>query len=423
MRAENSAGRVTTSNSARAVLVVSKDYGELGMAVSLLRGQELARGALMLLPEQLYRANAGTPEVSAAPYAGLPDILDAVADHDPDIVFLLSGYLMAWDRLVSPAELGTLVHHLTDRGAQVVTSDPYLGLAGHITLSQVDTRMLAAGRGGLQRFGSGWRDPWWASASRVVSGLLLRLRSQSRPLLDVAGLASAIHLYPTSAPERGAPSGARCETYYNPALVRATTPPAGGDRTGKGTGRTWLFVVSTTDFNCQRALAGLGGFLGRLARILQSALDAERQVTLIAPPPLVDLLSSFFAARAELLPFCPFADYERRLLEAEYVFVWNAFSFSILERFVNQLPVFFFDRGHLARTLGPFYASALRCHYGGVTPAYLDQTTRLDPAVLARLADQQRRDLSPVRERWRTSATPDALVSRLLHPEPVEGVP
>ena len=60
-----------THNDARSLFVLSKDrdYEQLGLARSLLRGQEFANGTRMLLPEHLYAQNSATLPFPAAVYA------------------------------------------------------------------------------------------------------------------------------------------------------------------------------------------------------------------------------------------------------------------------------------------------------------------------------------------------------------------
>ena len=97
------------------------------------------------------------------------------------------------------------------------------------------------------------------------------------------------------------------------------------------------------------------------------------------------------------------------------MFYWNAFSFSQLSRVANELPVFVFDRGHLAHAIKPFYPVALSCHFGGWEAPLLDQTRRLDPSALEELAEEQKPTMRAIVARWRSSATPDELVESLAH--------
>ena len=81
------------------------------------------------------------------------------------------------------------------------------------------------------------------------------------------------------------------------------------------------------------------------------------------PATMVDQLANQLPDTVELLPFCPFVEFEARLLAAEYAFYWNVFSFSVVLRIANGFPVFFYDRGHLSRTIEPLYDIGRGVHF------------------------------------------------------------
>jgi hypothetical protein len=381
----------TNQREARVLIVVTRDHGEFSLAMSFLRGQRLARRATMLLPDNLYlsyRASAGIP---AIPYVGSDDILAAVDAAEPDIVCLFSGYLFEQGHLLSPESLNQLLQRLRDRGCRIVTSDPFLGLASGLTLGQIDTRMLASGQTGIRRW---------------LTRLVVRWRGLGTPVVRVPALEEVIHLYPTSVPLR--PDGVERLSFFNPATIRLAIEPEQPD-----SGRHWLFVLSATDLQCQRTSLGIRKFTALLAGMLWHTEQAGRLPTLIAPRSIVRLVARHLP-EAELLTACPFDDFQRRLLDAEYVFFWNAFSFSHLARVANELPLFLFDRGHLARTIKPFYDVARACHFGGWELPYLDQQDALDADALRELATAQRPVIRALRESWEASPTPDKIVERLV---------
>jgi len=96
---------MTGGNQRRSLIIVSRDYGELALAVSLLRGQQLARATALLLPERLFRENQAALPVPALPYATLDDLLSAVNAHQPELVFLFSGYRLALEQVLPEASL------------------------------------------------------------------------------------------------------------------------------------------------------------------------------------------------------------------------------------------------------------------------------------------------------------------------------
>jgi hypothetical protein len=392
-----------TRSEARSLIVVSKDFGELSFAMSFVRGQAFAGRARMLLPDDHYSRNEGTLPVSVSRYATREDILAEVDAHGPDLVFLFSGYLLSHDRLLSPQVLDSLVRYLRDRRCHVVTSDPFLGLAPRLTLAQMDTRMLFSARPVLTRW---------------LSRIQMRLLSSKTQMVRVQSMETATQLYATSTPDADVEEPIQRLSFFNPTTVHADADArivGGGSaaRAADSTGR-WLFVLSVTDVACQGALLGLRGFTRVVARLLVNTLRVGKRPVLIAPALTVEVLSKGLPNAVELVPLCPFVEFETQLFDAEYAFYWNAFAFSIIPRLANGLPVFLFDRGPLARTIQPFYQAGISCHFGGWVPPYLDQKQPLDPSMLVDLAEKQELAMRIIRERWQSSATPDEVVDQLL---------
>ncbi|HEY7819246.1 MAG TPA: hypothetical protein VIG29_13560, partial [Vicinamibacteria bacterium] len=94
-----------THRDARLLFVLSKDYGELGMAMLFLQGQEFGRRSILMLPEPVFSTNKDSLPVSASRYGAFEDLLEALDRHQPDLVFLLSGYLFSNDGLLTPQSL------------------------------------------------------------------------------------------------------------------------------------------------------------------------------------------------------------------------------------------------------------------------------------------------------------------------------
>jgi hypothetical protein len=222
-------------------------------------------------------------------------------------------------------------------------------------------------------------------------------------------------MYPTSIPHGD--SGFERASFFNPNIIRAAADsrtPRGdqGHRESGEFSSRWLFLLSAADFHVQRRLLGLPELMERLLGVLRHAVAAEKRATLIAPAEIVSRLTNVLPDAVELSSFCPFTEFQQRLLDAEYVFYWNAFSFSALERIANELPVFLFDRGHLARTIKPYYEMARAFYFGGWEPSYLDQQELLTPHALAELAAAQKPAMRALREQWQLSPTPDTLVKQ-----------
>ncbi|MAF66225.1 MAG: hypothetical protein CMJ84_11290 [Planctomycetes bacterium] len=396
----------------RSLIIVSRDYGELGLACSLLHGQRLAREATLLLPGSLYFENERNLPVNAYPYSKARDIREVVAATRPELVFLLSGYLLSNDGLLSPGAVEELVEHLEESGATLLTSDPFLGMAANLDLGQVDMEMLVA------------RYPRWY---RPLLRLLLRIRSRGGvELCAVPALRRLIHLYPTAVPRAEGLPEARRLSVFNPIPVL----PAGnrGDERlagegeahgGEATPPRWLFLLSSADLHGQSVQTGLLDFLDLLVARLADAVELGRRPSVIGSQRLAELLAGRVPDEVELVSTCSFADFTQRLLEAEFAFYWNAFSHSVLLRVANGLPVFLFDRGHLAQTVAPFQAAALACHFAGIGLPELDQREPLDADDLAQRASAAAGDLRAILAHWLASPTPDEL-GALLQAERAE---
>jgi hypothetical protein len=119
-------------------------------------------------------------------------------------------------------------------------------------------------------------------------------------------------------------------------------------------------------------------------------------------------------AGALLLPFCGHALFMDLLFDAEYVFYWNVFSNSIPARVVNRRPVFFFDAGHMARSIPPLFEAGMRCYYAWADLPSLDPQAPLAAAALAALAARQEGAFEPAREAFRRSPGPEAVVDGLM---------
>jgi hypothetical protein len=381
----------------RSLIVTSKAHGELALAESLLRDTRLSEGAHLALPTTLFELNRDTLSVPAAPYRTSGDIMQAVDSDRPDLVFLFSAYLFSIDDSMSRRELGALLEHLRAAGCHIVTSDPFLGLAERLVLKDMDRRMLLPGE-------SAWK--------RGLLSVVRTLAGSRVKVLNVPDMQDVTHLYPTGVPD--VEDDVLRVTFFNPAIVQpAPTGTAGGEGTAPDSPR-WVFVMSENDLHAQRTTMGLRDLVEDLLGMLRFALAEGRRPTLIAPALINELLSSGVPDGAEVVHWLPLAEFDRRIMNAEYVFYWNAFSYSQIFRIANDRPYFAFDRGFFSRAAKPLYEVARACHLNGFEPTYLDQRQLFSPYVLAHLAKAQRPALQAMREAWQRSPTPDALVGQLL---------
>ena len=128
-----------TATQPRLLFLISNDFGELSTAVSFVHGTSL--GALLLLPDRLCRVNDTHLPVPHGPYRSVADVLQAVEQYRPNIVFLFSGYLFAVNGIFECQAFAGLVARLQQDGVLVVTSDPFLGLLWQVDASTVNNRL------------------------------------------------------------------------------------------------------------------------------------------------------------------------------------------------------------------------------------------------------------------------------------------
>jgi hypothetical protein len=179
--------------------------------------------------------------------------------------------------------------------------------------------------------------------------------------------------------------------------------------------RRWLFVLGSLDLECQRSLLGSRSFPELFLEKLHQTAEAGRIPVVIAPQELalMELLPP--NSQVEVLTHCPFTEFMSNLMRAEYAFYWNAFSCSMLPRLINRLPTFFFDRGHLTRTVKPFYPLGMRYYFDGLERPFLDVREALTVTELSGLAATQKEEMERVLGRLRSLPTPKELIERLVH--------
>ena len=359
------------------LFVVSNDYGELTNALHLIRGQPFA--PLVMLPRRLLDLNADGLGCPSRGYGSASDVIAAIDDAQPDVVFLFSAYLYALHGLLGAGGLERIVHHVHDRGVPCVTSDPFLGLA-----TRPDPDLVSD---------SHPRKAWLLEHFARVSGLLT----------DVP------HLYLVRPP---ATARVPAYAFHNPESRLA--PAARRDRDD------WLFLLSSEDYAGQVARHGKAAFDRALHDLLGQTVSNGCRPVLLAPPPCIASVTARRPAVEPLLTpgFCGRQRFGRVLADAAYVFYWNIFSNSVVLRLAGRRPVFFFDTGHLARAMPPLERVGRTWYYADAPLPMVDMGRPLNGAELAALAERQAADLAPARARFIGSPGPPAMVEHLLRGGP-----
>ena len=377
----------TSAEHAKLLFVLSNDYGELSNAMSLLMGYEFR--PVVLMPERLFIVNTESLSVPHYPYSSCRDVTDYIDSHEPDIVFLFSGYLYSINNLFDIDAVETLIGHLRRKNHRIVTSDPFLGVLSRGDASTFSDRHP--------------RKAWLTAHFSRLSNML-----QGIP-----------HLYLGNAAEFVSTQSVR---FYNKHII--VQPSVRAEFRRELTRRVeihparqrWLFVLSSEDYGMQVGLHGRARLDDLLIQKLEQTARDGRQPVLIAPQACIDSIKGSGACINGLvqLPFCSYQLFSLLVLEAEYVFYWNIFSNSILPRVMNCLPVFFFDPGHMVRAIPPLAVTGMKQYYADSKPTFLDPWAELTSKELAVLASAQAESMSSARENFQRSPSPLEMVERLL---------
>jgi tetratricopeptide (TPR) repeat protein len=401
------------------MFVLDNDFGELATVKFFVLGQELAGRTTLLLPERLYVHNVDAIPGRTHQYASVEDILQAADQQKPDIVFLVSGYLLCPHLQFSPADLARLIDELRERKCRVVTADPFLGM-----LSKQDPRTLI-------RFDVSREHAMKVAAAEGLSAEVKEMTKARRDAEERAWasfeqsekiLRDTYHLYPSycDVPAHDlAETDVRNVAFFNDRLVRPKplTPV-------KGTKPHWLFILATPDCENQ-AVFEEGAFPEIVASKLIETLAAGRHPILIGPKAFVEELVPRMPTTEgiDILSHCPFNQFYSLLLSAEHAFYWNVVSHSLLIRLYNRLPIIQFDRGHLVRSAPGIYDRIVGWYYQGFGPTLRDHREPLTLETVERWTEEYRQQADRLLGRYRRAPDPDQMIADIMTRAPAPGTP
>ena len=374
----------------RLLVIVSADYGELGGAMYFLHGLGLSVPPTVLLPASLGHSLGDSPELRVRSYDSFADIQSHLMAGTVDAVMLFSGYLLTIGHRFSLVNDLRLLRLLRRHSMPVVTSDPFLALIH--SPADLDFKSVLDPRGSTV----GRHLTSWRLALRLY---LLRLQ-----------LRDCWHVYPSPIQRiHGDRTGPRALSYFNAA-------PSGLGPCSRQGPPSWIFVLSEIDCQMQTR-AGATGFVELLAARLRETVGFGNHAVLLAPawflaavrPRLVDVEQGI-----ELVSNADYAQFSRLLLGAQYAFFWNYYSFSIIHRVIDQLPVLFFDAGHMVRILPALADAGIRLFYDGWRPPVLRLATPFDRVDLAERATESSRQFLRITEGLRQCSSPLEVLGRVL---------
>lgn len=369
---------MSPSDPTRVLALVSHDFGELANTANFLAGVPVH--ARLLLPPRLQALNPVMAPHEVAPLGDRDAVLAELARLRPQLLLLMSGYLLAFNRLLSAADLAAILDEARRLGTRVATTDPFLGV---------------------------WQGP---QAHRHPSQ-----GEGAQALAEVAALlGEAGHLYP--APMTTAPGQ---HAWFNEtAHVPAGAMPALAELLSQApTGLTlpfWLLVLSAEDFRMQSQLQGRAAFEAQLLALAAAAASQGRRLVGLMPDMACESLRQLDGGLGLWLAFCDHARFRALVLCAEHAFYWNRLSNSVLTRLAHERSAFFFSEGHLSQVLPQVGALARASHFAGAPTPLLAPGASLEAQDLATLARLQHQDLAPARAALRALPGPSEVIERLL---------
>lgn len=378
------------------VLVVCNDYGELALALYLLANQSFARNTTLMLPPRLHASNSNALPGRTFAYHSLDDVEQELEKSTKGILGLFSGYLLPVHQLCKPEELKQLLKSAQNHGWRSFTSDPFLGL-----LSCVEARKLVTLK--APRWNIVWN--FFAAAERKR---LADLLNQTFHIVN-----AILHVYPVgeSPAITGAEFGKRIHLHNDSLRTDHSSVEKHGSQ-------RWLFILGDQDYTVQLGKHGLlpRKFLKLLIKKLNEALEAGRVPVLIAPAKVIASIRkrAHAADSIQLLSHCEYNTFQSLLLESEYVFYWNAVSFSCIPRTLAGKPWFTFDDGHLLQGMNDDYAQRISdWFYLGEQPPRLDMNAPLTSDGLLQANQRYLKSAARIRQALLASPTPESLVSAL----------
>jgi hypothetical protein len=387
----------------RLLFVLDHDFGELATVKFFILGQELATRSTLLLPDRLYVHNVNAIPDRTHRYGSVDDILAAVERERSDVVFLCAGYLLCEHLGFTAGDLERLIDGLRERGARVVTADPFLGM-----LSKQDPRALI--RVDIPTDHPHFTVEQLTEAKRPAEERLWASYTQSERILR-----DLYHLYPSYcdvAADDVAETDARNLAFFNDRLLR----PA---RSAETATPHWLFILGTPDCEIQE-LFEREAFENIVARKLLEARAAGRHPILIGPRAFVERVIARMptAEGIDILSQCPFTQFYALLLSAEHAFYWNVVSHSLLIRFYNQLPIVQFDHGHLIRSAPGIYDRIVQWYYQGWAPPLRNHHEPLTVETVEGWATEYRRQAPHLVQRYRRAPAPEQMIRELMDKAP-----
>ncbi|MCP5348440.1 MAG: hypothetical protein R3F41_05855 [Gammaproteobacteria bacterium] len=386
----------------RIAFVISNDFGEFGTMRYFTRSQPFESDTHVLLTGTQYEIQKNDALLKIYEYRTPESILSTLDEIEPNVIFFCSAYLFVINKIFTLRQVKYLVRELETREIPLVTTDPLLGYLNQIQPSQIKLNSFKSGL-----FSAIKRSLFWPQRYRVYRDF------KALKML----LVNFVHLYPVPRENLSLENSRINVDFVNEELFSHSAEAIEriADPTRPESSGIWIYVMSRLDMEIQMDLYENNEFVAILCDRLLETVARGKKVKISIPEPLRSLLESRFCNSLEIdvLGYKPYDQFIEELLSAEVAFYWNVLSNSAYLRLLNNLPVLFFDIGHMARIFEGSYEIAIRACLGGRKPRYLDIRAELSEDSLRDKIDESLALANSVKELFIGSLSPVAVLNQI----------
>lgn len=354
----------------RVMVISSHDHGSLAEVQYFLRGQEILKNAVLLIPPRLEEATVGEKDTVYKVWSNVDDLYALVDEYQPDVIYMVCGYLLCLQEYVPPDQLASFFTHCEKSGCILLTSDPLAGALSHM-ITKNDA------------------ESYSPKQNLDVSG---RTNYLINILIDpFMALKDIPHLFPWVS-EPDLLQNHRNLGYFNPRYYQHIVD---GDTKIELDGVLlekpfWLFALGPEDYKDVVNEHGLKNIIQWTADKVRFALEQDRNVVVVGPTEFIEAMYDELGEidGLSMHSYLAFHIFSKLTFMAEKVFFWNVLSASAILRIFFGLPTFHFEIGHMGKSLMGAYEEVVRLAFGGCEPLMVDQTVPFTKEKIENLTRQ-----------------------------------
>jgi len=321
----------------KVLFILSRDFGEISLATIFARNQSFKR--VYAIPE--YRMPIfDEPAEAIYPYTSITDLPKIIEQEKPDLISLNSGYLIIDGNLASRSEYSEFRRYLAKSDIPLLTTDPFVRIFDYFP----DSKFEINGR-----------------PIEKVQEEIKYLSSRFSKIPHVYGfpfITDKVEAY----------------TFYNDKYF--TEEKADGDSETK----RWLLVLAELDTLLLLDRHGKNFVPILEQRLMEICGNPKNMVNFVLPYKLGQALQANVRNLENLYitSFVPLGYFEKILRNSDIVLYWNVFSNSILLCYCYNIPLLFFDKGHIANLTEYTFDHISKYIYKGGKPEFIDFESPID---------------------------------------------